>query len=318
MATYNSLISSTDADDLIPTPEADQILKAIPEASSVMRMAKRLPNMSSKTYKQPVVSALPTAYFVNGETGLKQTTEVNWDGVTITAEELAVIVPIPESVLADSKYPIWEEIRPLIVEAFGVAFDAAVLVGTNAPTSWPDDILTAAGTASQTVDYSTQVAAGDDIFDMIMGEDGLLSLVEADGFMATGHVALPLMKGKLRGLRDSNGNPIFANSMQNVGGYVLDGAPVDFVKNGAFASTSAYMFSGEWEKLVYAMRQDITFKLFDQGVVTDASGNIVYNLMQQDMVALRAVMRLGWQLPNPINRVEGTAASRYPFAVLVP
>jgi hypothetical protein len=28
-------------------------------------------------------------------------------------------------------------------------------------------------------------------------------------------------------------------------------------------------------------------------------------------------MRLGWQLPNPINRVNQNDATRYPFAVLV-
>jgi hypothetical protein len=44
----------------------------------------------------------------------------------------------------------------------------------------------------------------------------------------------------------------------------------------------------------------------------------VYNLAQQDMVALRAVMRIGWQVPNPINRVEETEANRYPFALLIP
>jgi len=36
------------------------------------------------------------------------------------------------------------------------------------------------------------------------------------------------------------------------------------------------------------------------------------------MVALRAVMRLGWQVPNPINRLQTTEADRYPFAVLIP
>jgi hypothetical protein len=66
------------------------------------------------------------------------------------------------------------------------------------------------------------------------------------------------------------------------------------------------------------MRQDITYKVLDQAVITDAAGNIVYNLAQQDMVALRAVIRLGFALPNPVNRVNPTAATRYPFAVLVP
>jgi len=78
------------------------------------------------------------------------------------------------------------------------------------------------------------------------------------------------------------------------------------------------MILGEWDKLVWSLRQDITYDLFDQAVIQDATGAIVYNLAQQDMVALRAVMRIGWQVPNPINRLETTAADRYPFAALIP
>ena len=48
----------------------------------------------------------------------------------------------------------------------------------------------------------------------------------------------------------------------------------------------------------------------------NTDGSIAYNLMQQDMVALRAVMRLGWEIPNPINSVKEDKAKRCPFAVL--
>jgi hypothetical protein len=66
------------------------------------------------------------------------------------------------------------------------------------------------------------------------------------------------------------------------------------------------------------MRQDITYKLLDQAVIQDGAGNIVYNLAQQDMVALRAVMRLAWQVPNPINKLNTNAATRFPIGVLKP
>jgi hypothetical protein len=66
------------------------------------------------------------------------------------------------------------------------------------------------------------------------------------------------------------------------------------------------------------MRQDITFKILDQAVITDAGGLVIYNLPQQDMVALRAVIRLGFALPNPINRVNQTAGTRLAFSALVP
>jgi len=79
---------------------------------------------------------------------------------------------------------------------------------------------------------------------------------------------------------------------------------------------TALMFSGDWTQLVWSMRQDITFKVSTEGVIQDGSGDTIFNLFQQDMVALRAVMRLGFALPNPINRMQATAADRCAFAAL--
>lgn len=311
---YNSLITRTDAEALIPVEVSRQIIQGTPENSTVMQMARRLPNMSRKQQRMAVLSSLIDAYFMTGDTDLKKTAEVAWENKYINAEELAVIVPIPENVLADSDYDIWGEVQPRIAEAFGRALDLAVLHGTNAPGSWPTDIVAGATAASHTVALGT----GTDIYDDIMAEDGVLSLVEADGFMVTGHLAAMSMKAKLRGLRDSNGQPIFLRLAQDTTRYELDGAPIYFPTNGGIDPTAALLISGDWQQLVFSIRQDITFKVFTEGVVQDAAGNIVYNLMQQDMVALRAVMRLGWQLPNPINALQQVEASRYPFAVLTP
>ena len=51
--------------------------------------------------------------------------------------------------------------------------------------------------ASQTVDLSTQVAAGDDLYDTLLGASGIVSLIEADGYMVNGHIAALAMRGKL-------------------------------------------------------------------------------------------------------------------------
>jgi hypothetical protein len=37
-----------------------------------------------------------------------------------------------------------------------------------------------------------------------------------------------------------------------------------------------------------------------------------------EMVALKVLIRVAWQVPNPINRLQETEANRYPFAVLTP
>ena len=270
--------------------------------------------MSRKQQRIPVLSVLPTAYFVNGDTGLKQTTEQAWDNKYLIAEEIACIVPIPEAVLDDADYDIWAEIRPRIVEAFGVVIDAAILFGINAPGTWPDSILDGATSAGHVVALGT----GTDIYDDIMGENGVISLVEEDGYMVNGHIAAMTMKAKLRGLRDNNGQPIFMRSMQDRTRYELDGEPMEFPANGAFDVTQALMFSGDFRQAVYAMRQEITYKVLTEAVIQDNNGAIVYNLAQQDMVALRAVMRLAWQVPNPVTRLQPTATQRYPFAVLKP
>lgn len=115
------IIDRSKLSGLIPEPVTREIIQGAVTESAVLRMARRLPNMTSKTQTLNVLDALPTAYFVNGEatTGaadskasLKKTTNMAWDKKKIYAEEIAVIVPIPEAVLDDSNYDIWGEVRP--------------------------------------------------------------------------------------------------------------------------------------------------------------------------------------------------------------
>lgn len=318
---YNNQISRTDAAALIPQEVSGEIIKNVAETGYLTRLARRLPNMSSSQRRMPVMSALATAYFVTGDTGSKQTSEVNWDNKYIDAEELAVIVPIPESVLDDADYDIWGEVRPELETAFNVAIAQAVLYGTNIPASWTTNLGAAGLVAGMTAaGHVISNAAYTDLYESILGEtaagvSGLLGLLEADGFMATAHLAHTTIRRKLRNVRDAAGNPIFLPSLQQRGTYELDGATCEFPTDGSVSATY-WLISGQWNQLVYSMRQDITYKLLDQAVIQDGAGNIVYNLAQQDMVALRAVMRLGFALPNPINRVNQTAATRFPFAAL--
>lgn len=319
---YNNIISRTETMALIPEDASREILQAVPEASAVMRLARRLTDMSTKQRRLPIMNALATAYFVSGDTGLKQTSEISWANKYIEAEELAVIIPIAEAVLDDSGFDIWAEVRPALVEAFGVAVDQAVLYGTNIPASWTTNLGGAGLVAVSTAAGNTvSAAAYADLYEALLGETaggvaGSIGKLEEDGYVATGHVAAVEMKRKLRNVRSTVGEPIFRTNMQDSTRYDLDGAPIYFPTNGAIVAASALIVHGQWDQLVYAVRQDITYKVLDQAVIQDAAGNTIYNLAQQDMVALRAVMRLGFALPNPINRMQQTAANRAPFSVL--
>ena len=157
------------------------------------------------------------------------------------------------------------------------------------------------------------------LFNDIMGEGGLIAKIEADGYMPNGVLSGVPMRAKLRGVVDTTGQPIFKQDFQGTTQYTLDGMRMEFPMNGAFDLTAAQMIVGDWSQLVYAIRQDITFKIFTEGVVQDPSdGSLVYNLMQNDMVALRAVMRLGWEIPNPINAYNASNSTRCPFSVYLP
>lgn len=296
-----NITNRADAEAIIREQVVSNIFQDAPKHSVFLSMAKKLPNMTSNQTRMRVLDFLPTAYWVNGDTGMKQTTRQAWDNVFINAGELAVIVPISDAVLSDAEFDIFGEVTPRVMEAIGQKVDAAVIFGDNRPAEWGLDIISRARQAGNNVSPTT----GKDYYDLILGENGVFSKVEDDGYGVTGALAPMNFKSKLRGLRDKTGQPIFKSNMQDVARYSLDGAAITFPENGAFYANIAQLVVGDFSQAVYAIRQDITVKILDQGVIQDPdTKEIIYNLAQQDMTALRIVFRMGWALPNPATRLN--------------
>ena len=313
------MITRANAEALIPQQVSDEIIQALPTASTFLSLARQMPRMTSKQTKIPVMTGLATAGFVSGDSGKKPTTNLTWDNVFITAEEIAVIVPIPEAVLDDANYDIWGEARPRIVEAFGKVIDQAAFFSTNKPSTWPVGLVPGAITAGNVVQHQTGANAPG-LYTEILGENGMIAKVEENGLGLNGYVGALALRAKLRGALDKNGQPIFrAAYTAGVNGrmtYDIEGEPIMFPDNGSWDATTALLLGGNFDYARYAIRQDITFKVFDQGVITDNDGKVALSLMENDCVALRAVMRMGWALPKPVNAVSGV--SYYPFSVLTP
>ena len=307
-----NIIDRARAEALIQEQVVSTIFQDAPKQSVFMSLARKLPNMTSKQTRIPVLDMLPVAYWVNGDTGFKQTSQQAWDNVYLTAAELAVIVPIPEAVLDDADFDILGEVTPRVNEAIGARVDAAVLFGTNRPTEWQNDIITMARQAGN------NVSGGAVTYDTLLGENGVISKVEESGHMVNGAIASMAMRGKLRGIKNTSGTPLFKSDMQGSTQYALDGAPLYFPQNGAFDASIAQMIVGDWSQAVYSIRQDVTTKILDQGVIQDPNTKeIIYNLAQQDMIALRVVFRMGWALPNPATALNSDR-TLVPFAYLEP
>ena len=320
-----AIINRSNAAGLIPVEYSREIIQELPQESAFLRLARQLPNMSRKEDKRPVLNSLPMAYFVNqssgttgdDDIGVKQTTQMEWGSLTLTAEEIACIIPIPENVLADADYDLWAEIVPQVRAAFGVVIDQAAFFGVNKPTSWPDAIAPAAVAKGNYRQVGS--VQGADLASDIIGVGGLMNKVEEDGFNVNGFYAANTMKAQFRDLRDQVGQFLFMRSLTETEPDRLAGERIYFDRNGNFDTSDYLAIAGDWSKAVYAIREDIEYRLLTEATIIDPSTKaVVYALAQQDMAAMRFKMRLGVQVANPVTRANGTAATRYPFAVLTP
>lgn len=297
-----AVISRTDVDSLIETQVANEIFEGVIKDSKALSMFRRLPNMTSDKTKLRVLDSLPVAYFVDESTnnGRKNTTKMAWDKKFINAAELAVIVPIKENVLNDASIDIWSEVRPRIVEAFAKKIDNAMFFGVDKPTDWRK------GLVPSVIDAGAEVTETGKLYSDI---NDVMTKVEESGYDVNGILGGVGLKGKFRMMTDTTGQPLNTTEIGSV--------RREFMDNGVWDKSKSTLIAGDFSQAVYAIRQDVTYKILDQAVIQDTDGSILYNLAQDDMVALRVVMRLGWEIPNPVNALNETEA-RFPFASLKP
>lgn len=315
MPAFNNIVGRSDISEAsLPTSVISEVIQETPQSSAVLSRARKV-NMSTAKTKQPVLATLPDAFWVDGDTGLKQTSKTGFEELVMTAEELAVIVPIPDALISDTNLPLWDMIKPLLVEAIGKKIDEAVLFGVDKPNSWPDDLLKAAKAAGNTVTFGTGADIGVDVAN-------LARKVSLGGFNVDGFISEPGLNWELIGQRNAQGQAIYGPSMAEGQPATLYGRPLNELINGTWphlgeaVKGQPKLFAADWSKIVVGIRQDITYDLFSEGVISDADGKVVLNLMQQDTKALRVVMRVGYQVANPLTRVQKTKTKRFPAGVL--
>lgn len=296
------MANSISRSDIIEaTPNlVNEIIQGVTTGSKILPLMTELPRMTKSKEKLPVLSLLPEAYWVSGDTGLKGTTRLAWENKYIYAEEIAVVVPIPVNVLNDSDYDIIGQSKPRIIDAIYKKVDEAIITGKDKPAQFREGLIPTIINVGNVV-----VPASTTVFEQISSAMGK---VEEDGFDVNGILGGVNLKKAFRdGLRDTTGQPLANSEVTEL--------PRQYVNNGAWDNTVSFIV-GDFKQAVYSIRNDIEFKLFDSGVITDSSGNIIYNLMQQDMVALRVTFRMGWEVPNPINALDSSEETRFPFALV--
>ena len=318
---YNLMTDRVDAGPLIPEDAADEIWKNT-VVKSFVHSNFRTRRMTRAQTRIPVLATKATAFWITGDTGLKPTAEIGWENTYINAEEQAVIVYIPDNVVADADYDLWDEYRPEVEEALAVLSDDTVLFGAGKPSTFPVGIVAGATAAGNVTQYGTSTV------DWLDDLSSVMSKVEADGYVPDRIISKVDIKGLMRTTRDSQKGFLFApngpgqgsaSTMQAAGQIFNVPLYIDelgLTGWGTEAAGEPATIVLDEDAFVIGRRKELAWKSTDTGVITDGTGAIVINLFQQDASALRVTTRWGWQVRNPVNRLQPVKASRYPAGVL--
>ena len=286
-------IDRTDAAALFTEEFSATVIQEATKRSVALQTFRIVP-MSATTRRMPVLDVLPSAGFIGAPQTVKPTTEVKWDDITLEAEELPVIVPIDKVMLEDTSIDIMASVKDLVAQAFAKAIDAAVFFGTGAPTSFPTDgLFGASGTNLIEYDPADPLGTWSDLF----------SLVEDPGADVTQVWAARRLRGLLRKTRD-NGYP--SPDVNTAGVYGI--APKYPL---GWDPTTALAIVGDAENAIIGLRQDIRFDTSEHATITGFG-----NLWEKDSIALRAYMRLGCAVADPVRLETGERFA--PFASLTP
>lgn len=270
----------------VPKEKSNDIIKKVVRGSGIMRFSRAEP-MTSDTKTFPVMTSGAGAYWV-GEGKRISTSGATWIFPELRAKKLAVIIPITKEKLNDSTIDVFSELEESIAEAFYTTFDAAAVFGFESPfaTSLMGAIRENGAVVTANAN-NIDIAASD-----------VMAMVEEAGYDVDGFAARIGLKNTLRKLRDANGAPIF---VPGTGQNELYGQPIEFVRNGAWKDNQADLIAGEWKYSLVGIREGIEYEILKEATLQntlDEDGKPL-SLAEQDMVAIKATMRVGYLCVKP-------------------
>ena len=297
MSDYQNATTNADGKYLVPAPLATEIIKQIQNVSAVIPLLRKWP-MASLTEDINMVDDEVAATWVASEGAAKTGSKGTFKRLTLTAQELAVIVPFTERILDNANVDIVSIMREQIVNAFVKKLEQTYL-GYDSDGTFTEDF-----TDDIPADHTIAAGTGDDL---LVDISNALGKIEEDGF--TDNIAFvthPAVKASLRNLRTDEGIPIYQPANGSLP-ETLFGYPVKFTRNfSKVGSPAKYeLIVGSWNYGIEGTRQELKF-----GVSRDASiviGENTYNLFQQNMVALKAYMYRAFRVAdvNAFAKVSG-------------
>jgi hypothetical protein len=268
---------------LIPQGIAATVVEQVADQTSSLMQLAQVVRMPSGVEEVPVVTASPTSGFVSPVYGgLKPSGTVEWEAAALTAAEIGVVVPVPDAFVADTTFDVWQSVRDEIARSFTRVFELAALYGTNAPADWPTGGLTAPAQATAVTGTTALEAV-----------DAAMSQLESDGITPNGILGGATLRAALRGQMVETLQP-FTEAPA-----ALFGVPVLFSSNWDDATGLALV--GGFDDVIVGVREDLTFTMSTDGVITDGTGKVILNALQSDCSILRCYWRVALQAVQPLG-----------------
>lgn len=284
---------------VIPVQFSTAIIEEAVQQSAALQLGNQIP-MGTRVSEMPVPSHFPKAAWSTTDYGARKPyTDLGLKTQTITAEEVAAVVAIPDAMVEDSEINLWNWVRPRLAEAIASAIDDAIFFGTDAPPTFPSGGLVA---------HAQVIPPGMDAVDTV---NQAMSAVETQGLRPTGHAMDIAARGTLRGVRDAN-NALLLGTTQ-VNGMSVDsmyGAPITYH---SFSQRSPDFITGAWQNLLIGVRSDIRYDMNPAAVLADDQGRVIISGFQDNMLPMKVWARFGCTILDPVTlRVPGGAKA---FAV---
>ena len=271
----------------LPPEVSGEILQKTQEQSAVMQLARAI-TLPGQGVSIPVITGDPTAEWVE-ETAKKPVSNPTVSKKTMTPYKLAVIETFSMEFTRDAA-TLYDALIGRLPLSLAKVFDSTVFGGTTKPGDNFDQLSACTAQSIKTDAYKGLVAADADIAD----HDGITN----------GYVLSPKGRAVLLSAVDGQGRPLFINS-------VAEGAIPQILSAPTYSSKGAYVagtpntlgFAGDWTQAIYGVVSGMQISISDQATVNDI------NLWQQNMVAIRAEMEIGFRADTTVFNKLTDAAS---------
>ena len=223
------------------------------------------------------------------ELGVKSKQETSYEQFTLTHLEYTGIVPVSDTLLEDSAIDLWSDLTNRFARANAIRQDQLVFTENDTD----DDvygILNATGTAKVSVSSLTEDVTIADALNEMMYEVPTPSMSNGRFYL---HRSL---LGLIQRLKDSSNRYIWQPGIDGGASGTIWGMPYSLTEVlpsiNEIEDGDPFLIFGDLRNTILSVRVPMQTQFFNTGVITDARGNVLLNLMQQDAQAIRARVRM--------------------------